>query len=199
MAQIVQWEDYLPIVLATKPAKVVQEACEVLEKHGCPVKELKSELYYSSTLCQVVFQVLHSANLIVAHAPTVWTALMHTSTICWRMHSNLCDERSSHAHTHANTLTVEITSNARVIWKAHMHVMCVSVFYIWATVWLNYHSSVECSFWLLNHTLLSKIPALDVREYTATINADITLKWKQRRNNGCLHKTSTNEVDCAVP
>ena len=66
-----QWEDYLPKVLSTKPAEVVQEACEVLEKHGYPVKKLKSELYYSRTLCQVVFQVLHYANLIVAHAPTV--------------------------------------------------------------------------------------------------------------------------------
>ena len=35
----------------------------MLEKHGCRVKKLKSELYYSSTLCLVVFQVLHSANL----------------------------------------------------------------------------------------------------------------------------------------
>ena len=68
---MVQWEDYLPKVLSTKPAEVVQEACQVLEKHGCSVKELKSELYYSSTLCQVTFQVLHYANLIVAHAPTV--------------------------------------------------------------------------------------------------------------------------------
>ena len=66
-----QWEDYLPKVLSTKPAEVVQEACEVLEKHGCPMEKLKSELYYSSTLCQVVFQVLHYANLIVAHAPTL--------------------------------------------------------------------------------------------------------------------------------
>ena len=65
------WEDYLKQVLLTKPAEVVQEACQVLEKHGYPVKKLKSELYYSSTLCQVVFQVLHYANLIVAHAPTV--------------------------------------------------------------------------------------------------------------------------------
>ena len=66
-----QWEDYLPKVLSTKPAEVVQEACEVLEKHGCRVTKLKSELYYSSTLCQVVFHVLHYANLIVAHAPTL--------------------------------------------------------------------------------------------------------------------------------
>ena len=63
--------DHLNEVLLTKPAEVVQEACPVLEKHGCPVKKLKSELYYSSTLCQVVFRVLHYANLIVAHAPTV--------------------------------------------------------------------------------------------------------------------------------
>ena len=64
--------DHLTQILLTKPAEVVQEACQVLEKHGCPVdKELKSELYYSSTLYQVVFLVLHYANLIVAHAPTV--------------------------------------------------------------------------------------------------------------------------------
>ena len=67
---MVQWEDYLPKVLSAKPAEVVQEACQVLEKHGCSVKKLKSELCYSSTLCQVVFQVVHYANLIVAHAPT---------------------------------------------------------------------------------------------------------------------------------
>ena len=68
------WEEHLNQVLSTKPAEVVQEASQVLEKHGCSVKEeLKSELCYSSTLCQVVFQVLHYANLIVAHAPTAWT------------------------------------------------------------------------------------------------------------------------------
>ena len=67
-----EWEDHLNQVLSTKPAEVVLEACQVLEKHGCRVKKkLKSELYYSSTLCQVVFQVLHYANLAVAHAPTV--------------------------------------------------------------------------------------------------------------------------------
>ena len=74
------WEDHRAQVLLTKPADVVQDACVVLEKHGCPVKKLKSELYYSSTLWQIVFQVLHYANLIVAHAPTVWTVLI--STIC---------------------------------------------------------------------------------------------------------------------
>ena len=49
-----EWEYHLALVLSTKPADVVQEACQVLEKRGCHVeKELKSELYYSSTLCQV--------------------------------------------------------------------------------------------------------------------------------------------------
>ena len=44
-----KWEYHLPQVLLTKPAQVVQEACQVLEKHGCSVKkELKSELYLSS-------------------------------------------------------------------------------------------------------------------------------------------------------
>ena len=74
-----EWEDHLDQVLLTKPAEVVQETCQVLEKHGYHVKEeLKSELYYSSTLCQVVFQVLHYANLIVVHAPAVWSVLIFT-------------------------------------------------------------------------------------------------------------------------
>ena len=39
------WEDYLAQVLLTKRTEVVQEACQVLEKNGWPVKkELKSEL-----------------------------------------------------------------------------------------------------------------------------------------------------------
>ena len=47
-----RWEDHLAEVLSTKPEEVVQVAVEVLEKHGCHVKkELKSGLYYSSTLC----------------------------------------------------------------------------------------------------------------------------------------------------
>ena len=66
-----KWEDHFAPILSTKPTEVVQEACQVLEKHGWPVKKLKSELYYSSTLFQVVFQVLHYANLIVANAPAV--------------------------------------------------------------------------------------------------------------------------------
>ena len=42
--------DHLNQVLLTKPAAEVQEACQVLEKHGCYVEEeLKSELYYSSS------------------------------------------------------------------------------------------------------------------------------------------------------
>ena len=49
-----EWEDHLCQVLLTKPAEVVQEANQVLEEHGCHVnEELKSELYYSSTLCCV--------------------------------------------------------------------------------------------------------------------------------------------------
>ena len=64
-------EDHLCQVLLTRPAEVVQEAAQVLQNCGCHImEELKSELYYSSTLCQVVFQVLHYNNLIVTHAPT---------------------------------------------------------------------------------------------------------------------------------
>ena len=44
-----EWEDRLAQFLSTKPAEVVQEACQVLEEHGCPVEnELKSGLYFSS-------------------------------------------------------------------------------------------------------------------------------------------------------
>ena len=74
MARKGRWVDHLNHVLLTKPAEVVQEACQVLEtleKCNWSVKELPSEFYYSSTFCQVVFQVLHYANLIVTHAPTV--------------------------------------------------------------------------------------------------------------------------------
>ena len=47
-----EWKDHLVLVLSTKPAEVVQKACQVLEQHGYPVKKkLKSGLYYSSTLC----------------------------------------------------------------------------------------------------------------------------------------------------
>ena len=83
-----EWEDYLTQILLTQPAEVLQEASQVLEEHGCSVKKLKSELYYSSTLCQVVFQALHYANLIVAHAPTAWTALMYI-----HLHHLLKDKR----------------------------------------------------------------------------------------------------------
>ena len=66
-----EWEDHLCQVLLVKAAEVVQEAVQVLQEHGCHVnEELKSELYYSSTLCQVVLQVLHYDNLIVTHGPT---------------------------------------------------------------------------------------------------------------------------------
>ena len=65
-----EWENNLCQVLLAKPAGVVQEAVQMLQKHGCHVKKLKSELYYSGTLCQVVFQVLLNGNLIVTHAPT---------------------------------------------------------------------------------------------------------------------------------
>ena len=49
MARKGRWEDHLVQELLTKPAEVVQEVCQVLEKHGCSVKKLKSELYYTIT------------------------------------------------------------------------------------------------------------------------------------------------------
>ena len=40
-----EWEDHLDQVLSVKPAEIVHEACQVLEKHGYPVMKLKSEFY----------------------------------------------------------------------------------------------------------------------------------------------------------
>ena len=90
-----EWEDHFALVLSIKPAEVVQEACQVLEKHGCHVKTLKSELYYSSTLCQIVFQILlHYANSIVAHAPT---AFVHTHTCADHRHTHYVNIRGINA------------------------------------------------------------------------------------------------------
>ena len=121
-----RWENHLTQVLSTKPVEVVQEACQVLEKHGCPVKELKSELYHSSTLCQVVFRLLHYANLIVAL--TAWTALMWISTICLRIHCVgdrhcpcLCVHTHTHARTHTHTHTHMHTHTAHMHTHTHTH------------------------------------------------------------------------------
>ena len=58
------WEDHLNQVLLTKPAEVVQEACQVIEKHGCLVKEkLKSELYYVRIVAQ--FAKLRSVSYVM--------------------------------------------------------------------------------------------------------------------------------------
>ena len=49
----------------TKPAEVVQEACQVLQQHGYPIEELQSELYYSSmhTLCSVLTVTLSNCGV----------------------------------------------------------------------------------------------------------------------------------------
>ena len=128
-----------------------------------------------------------------------WLPKHRSNALICDFYRRLSRVSRSHAHAHAKLLQwrsqVMLMSFAR---HTCMSRVCECILF-WVTVWLNYHSWVHCSFWLLNHTLLKKIPALIVREYTTTINADITLKWKQRRNSGCLHETSINEVDCAVP
>ena len=106
-----KWEDHLNQVLLTKPAEVVQEACQVLKKHGCSVKkELKSELYYSSTLCQVVFRVLHYANLIVAHAPTARTDLQ----TCTHTHTHLLIPPYPHIHMYLSHPTPNTHTHALI-------------------------------------------------------------------------------------
>ena len=57
-----EWEDHLNEVLLTKPSKVVQATSQVLEKHGLLVKELKSELYYSSTLCSYCAAIAYTEH-----------------------------------------------------------------------------------------------------------------------------------------
>ena len=119
--------DPLTQVLLTKPAEVVQEACQVLEKHGRSVKkELKSELYYSSTLCQVVFQVLHYANLIVALAPTAQTDLQmctHTHTCTYLSHptpnTHICIYPTPPPNTHACTYPTPPPTHTHVLIPPH--------------------------------------------------------------------------------
>ena len=60
--------------------------------------------------------------------------------------------------------------------------VCECILYLSNSVTYLYCSSVHCSFWLLNHAFLSKMSAFDVRECTATINADITLKMEAAQN-----------------
>ena len=68
-----KWEKQLGLVLSTKSAEAVQEAVQVLEKHGCYVEWLNSGLYYSSThtltgcvpniaLCQLDTDIYISTN-----------------------------------------------------------------------------------------------------------------------------------------
>ena len=59
------WEDHLYKVVLFKPAEVVQETNQVLEKHGCHVEELKSEFCYI-VFYQVVFMHSHTCT----HTPT---------------------------------------------------------------------------------------------------------------------------------
>ena len=83
----------------------------MLEKHGYPVKdELKSELNYSSTLCQVVFQGLHYSNLILASAPTA--CLFGCIQICGRTETD-------HAHEHVCTLpSHKQNAQTKLVWLA---------------------------------------------------------------------------------
>ena len=66
-----KWEEHLNQALLTKPAEVVQEACQVLETHGYMAVKKLSELYYSSTLCQVVFQTVGGTKSCNAHMYTL--------------------------------------------------------------------------------------------------------------------------------
>ena len=84
-----EWEEHLAQVLSTKPVEVVQEACQVLEKHGCPVKELKSELYYSSTNMAAVSYELHKHTFMLCFCKGAneW-AVVISEYICTYIHVN---------------------------------------------------------------------------------------------------------------
>ena len=67
---------HLNQVLLTKPAEVVQEACQVMEKHGCYVeKELKSELYYSNSTQHAH---MHTQTLVALEALRTTSSFLHT-------------------------------------------------------------------------------------------------------------------------
>ena len=94
-----KWKDHLYPVLSTKPAEVVQEACQVLEKHGCRVEEkLKSELYTARTHAHTKYcrfggpiealrttsSFLHTGHLIIVDyllVASLTAAMVDASTI----------------------------------------------------------------------------------------------------------------------
>ena len=93
-----KWKDHLYPVLSTKPAEVVQEACQVLEKHGCRVEEkLKSELYTARTHAHTKYSrfggprgtknyssFLHTGHLIIVDyllVASLTPAMVDASTI----------------------------------------------------------------------------------------------------------------------
>ena len=88
-------------------------------------KELKSELYYSSTLSQVVFQVLHYANIPNCAMSELYYSSTLSQVVFQVLHyaniPNCVISLSLTLILMLILLTVEITSNARVIWKAHTH------------------------------------------------------------------------------
>ena len=91
-----KWADHLDKVLLIKPAKVVQEACQVLEKHGCPVKKLKSKLRYSSTLCQLDGGTCTNyINCFIAHLCVPSTALCQLDS---GTYTNCIDSFNAHLH-----------------------------------------------------------------------------------------------------
>ena len=75
-----EWEDHLAQVLLTKPAEVVQKACQVLEKHGCPMrKNLKSEFHallfditFPLCICTCSSYGTFSSDCVPTHIVDLW-------------------------------------------------------------------------------------------------------------------------------
>ena len=55
-----------------------------------------------------MFQVLHYAKLIVAHAPTAWTAVMYISTIWSMMHTHMPNHTHAYTRTHTHVHTHKV-------------------------------------------------------------------------------------------
>ena len=96
------WEDHLYKVVLFKPAEVVQEMNQVLEKHGCHVEELKCEFCYI-VFCQVMF--MHSHTYTHTHTHT-----LVSSQDSPRAHApEGSGDETTHVYTHAHMCVTHCT------------------------------------------------------------------------------------------
>ena len=69
-----EWEDHIAHVMSTKPTEVVQEASQVLEEHGCHVKDLQSEFQH----CSMIHSCSHDVHFVCPAVCVSVLLLSHT-------------------------------------------------------------------------------------------------------------------------